>query len=144
MGRDRGPRRWPGRSTAVTHSDEVLAVAFVVKLARVLLLGPLILPFILLLLLAVTIRSARALPNDLIDGTRVLEYLVVTGVLFALGTRVRVARLRSVGARALLVDVLAGIVVADVAFAGVLLLAAVDWRSAAGGPACAGPREPCC
>lgn len=124
-----------------------LAVATLVKLARVLMLAPvlaylgahrrrmtsetdidvapppLIPLFVLGFLGCVALRSSGLLPPDLIDAAQPVQTALLAGAMFALGTGVRVSMLRSVGPRLIVLATLSTVWVAGIALAGVLLVA---------------------
>lgn len=100
-----------------------LAVAVVVKLARVLMLAPLITvitvhrrrtmggaesgsvtlpPFVPLFVVgfvaAVVVRSVVPIPNSVLDGAKVLQTLLLAAAMFALGTGVTAKAMRAAGA----------------------------------------------
>lgn len=123
-----------------------LAVATVVKLARVLMLAPvmayfgacrrrmskgenadvkqppLIPVFILGFVGCVALRSSGLLPETLVDGAKVAQTVLLTAAMFALGTGVRVKMLRSVGPRPFVLAGVSTVWVASIALAGVLLV----------------------
>lgn len=112
-------------ATASVRGDTSLAQAVVVKLTRVAMLAPLVavvaiaartrrtggpgaevrrvLPwFVALFLVAVVVRSTGLLPDPLLDRARSAEGLLLGAGLVGLGANVRVARLRALGGRPLL------------------------------------------
>jgi uncharacterized integral membrane protein (TIGR00698 family) len=130
-------------ATAAAGGEDALAVAVVVKLTRVLMLGPILIgvglwwrrrtgsggegtrpalvpPFIVAFVVAVVIRSLGVLPDAVVEGIRTAEVAFFTIALLGLGAGVRLAGLRRVGGRALLVGSIAFVFVAGVAFLGVL------------------------
>jgi uncharacterized integral membrane protein (TIGR00698 family) len=130
-------------ATAAAGGDEALAVAVVVKLTRVLLLGPVLVAvglwwrrradtdrtgprpplvplFIVGFVLAAAVRTSGLLPTGAIDLLRTLEGWMLAIALFGLGTGVRIERLRQVGGRALSLGTAAFVVVAGLAYLGVL------------------------
>lgn len=134
-------------ATAATDGDEALEAATVVKLTRVVLLAPLvaavalarrrtagpstgdragappIVPlFVVLFGIAIAIRSTGVLDDGALDGIRSVEKYLLSAALFGLGVGVRVARLRALGGRPLLLGLGSWLLVAGVAFAGVSLL----------------------
>lgn len=119
-----------------------LAVAVTVKLARVLLLAPVVtvlgltarrrsgstpgarrpplVPlFIMVFLVCVLVRSTGVLPSAVLDGAGVAQTILLTAAMFALGTGVRVATLRSVGARPFVLAAVSTVWVAGIALVGV-------------------------
>ncbi|WP_280401562.1 YeiH family protein [Nocardia carnea] len=122
-----------------------LAVATVVKLARVLMLAPvlaylgarrrrmserdgaetarppLIPLFVLGFLGCVALRSSGLLPPGLLAAAEFVQTALLTGAMFALGTGVRIALLRAVGPRPLVLATLSTVWVASLALLGALL-----------------------
>jgi len=115
-----------------------VSTAIVVKLTRVLLLGPLLawiawsqrrpgLPrrqlapplFVLGFLGAALLRSADAVPDGLLEAIADAKVILLAVALFAVGARVEVRRLLAVGARPLLLGFASWAIVAAVAYAGV-------------------------
>ncbi|GAB18446.1 hypothetical protein GOEFS_054_00600 [Gordonia effusa NBRC 100432] len=123
-----------------------LSVAVVVKLARVLLLAPMmavlavrqrrqladapdspttrpplvplfVVGFIGLMLL----RSSSVLPDQLVDAGKVVQTALLTTSMFALGLGVRLTAMRSVGIRPVVLATFSTVWVAGVALVGVLL-----------------------
>ncbi len=132
-------------ATAAAGGDDALAVAVVVKLTRVLLLGPVLVAvglwwrrragvdatgtrpplvplFIVGFVLAAAIRTSGVLGEQVIGGLRTLEGWLLAIALFGLGTGVRITRLRQVGGRALGLGTAAFVVVAGLAYLGVLVV----------------------
>jgi uncharacterized integral membrane protein (TIGR00698 family) len=125
-------------ATSSVVGGVAVTTAVVVKLARVLLLGPLVgwiawsngraasvptwrlvPPFVLLFVGAALLRSGGLVPEGLlgtIDGTKALLLAVA---LFAVGTRVELRRLVAVGTRPLLLGFGSWVIVAAVAYLGV-------------------------
>ena len=119
----------------------VLGLAVVVKLARVLLLAPVIaiiglrnrsgapagkrpplIPlFVAGFLLAVALRSTGWLPTGVTDVVKVIQTAFLTAAMFALGAGVRIAALRKVGWRPLALAGITTVAVAGIALGGVLL-----------------------
>ena len=125
-----------------------LAVAVVVKLARVLLLAPVIaalslarrrreggsgttgkaLPpivplFVLGFLAMVVMRSTLALPAGLLAAAELVQTVLLAAAMFALGCGVKVRELARVGPRPFALAAGATLVVAAIAYAGVRLVA---------------------
>ncbi|WP_067872580.1 YeiH family protein [Nocardia vermiculata] len=121
-----------------------LAVAVIVKLARVVLLAPVLavigrqqrrragsgagtgrtplLPlFVLAFLACAALRTTGVIPAPVLDGAKLLQTALLTAAMFALGAGVQVAALRRVGYRPLLLALLSTIWVAGVALAGAVL-----------------------
>lgn len=132
-------------ATAAAGGDDALAIAIVVKLTRVLMLGPILVgvglwwrrragqehrvdrpalvpPFIIAFVAAVALRTTGWLPDDVIATLRTLEGWTLTLALLGLGTGVRLARLRIVGARAFAMGLIAFFFVAGMAYLGVVLV----------------------
>ncbi len=128
-------------ATAATRSEGAEAASIVVKLTRVLFLAPVVafvalrrrdgaesasnrppvLPlFVLLFLLAVAFRSLGWVPSAWLDPIKLLEKAMLTAALFGLGAGVRVAALRHLGGRPLLVGLVSWLLVAGIALGGVL------------------------
>ncbi|GAB3610887.1 putative sulfate exporter family transporter [Humibacter ginsengiterrae] len=122
-----------------------LAVAVVVKLARVLLLAPMmavvgvthrrrtgtdasgkrppIIPlFVVLFVVMVVIRSIGVVPEPVLDVAKTAQGAVLAAAMFALGAGVNIRKLVKVGRRPLLLALLATILVTGIGLAGVLLL----------------------
>jgi uncharacterized integral membrane protein (TIGR00698 family) len=123
-----------------------LAVAVVVKLARVLMLAPVIavvsirqrrqsdsmaagtrrpalVPlFVLGFLACVALRSSGAIPGNILVGAQVVQVALLTAAMFALGVGVRFATIKKVGPRPLVLATLSTVWVASVALVGVLLV----------------------
>ncbi|MDN5770448.1 MAG: putative sulfate exporter family transporter, partial [Microlunatus sp.] len=123
-----------------------LATAVVVKLARVIMLAPLVavvaylarrrshaerdpsgrrpplVPlFVLGFLAMVVLRTTGVVPQNVLDVTKILTTALLAAALFGLGTGVRVRVLLSTGPRALALGAISTVVLAAVAYAGVLL-----------------------
>ncbi|MBA3476022.1 MAG: putative sulfate exporter family transporter [Actinobacteria bacterium] len=146
---DRAYGAWVGASVhdvgqVVATSSAVggiaVSTAIVVKLTRVLLLGPLVawiawsrrvagVPrrriapplFVLGFLAAALVRSADVLPVGFLNGIADVKVALLAVALFAVGARVEVRRLLAVGSRPLLLGFASWAIVAAVAFAGVRL-----------------------
>lgn len=128
--------------------EEALGTAVLVKLARVLMLAPVIalltasltraaasrgrgqardarpplVPmFILAFLVAVGVRSLGILPLPLVDAAATAQSLLLAAAMFALGTGVRLELLRQVGGRPVVLAVILTLVVTVVGLAGALL-----------------------
>lgn len=121
-----------------------LALAVIVKLARVLLLAPvmavlslqqrraggtegrrppLVPLFVLGFLAMVLVRSFLPPPAPVLECAALLQTGLLAAAMFALGTGVRLRRLLRVGLRPLTLAVLSTVVVATIALGGVLLAA---------------------
>lgn len=124
-----------------------LKVGVVVKLARVVLLAPVlavvglqsrrsratggdepqlrqppIVPvFVLAFVGFALVRTTGVLPAPVLDATRVLQTALLTAAMFALGCGVHLASLRRVGGRPLVLAVLSTLAVSTIALAGPLL-----------------------
>lgn len=147
---DRAYGAWVGASVhdvgqVVAASSAVggaaVATAIVVKLTRVLLLGPLLawiawsqrgseLPtrrlvpplFVLAFVGAALLRSANVVPDRGLDTIADVKVALLAVALFAVGARVELRRLLAVGARPLLLGLASWAIVAVVAYAGVQLV----------------------
>ncbi|MHB1243643.1 MAG: YeiH family protein [Gaiellaceae bacterium] len=149
---DRDYGMWAGASVhdiaqVVATSSAVggvaVATAVVVKLARVLLLGPLVAwiawrqgrsagvsrlrlvpPFVLAFVAAAALRSADLVPSGLLPVLADTKTVLLAVALFAVGARVELRRLLAVGGRPLALGISSWAIVAVVAFAGVTLVSA--------------------
>jgi len=130
---------------ASTRGRIALEVAILVKLTRVVLLGPLVAAigfrrrkqrpaelgrrtplvpgFVLAFLAAVAIRSTGVVPTSAIDAIRVVEGACLVVALAALGLGVDVGRLRRLGHRPVVLGLVSWVLIAGVSYAGVLLIA---------------------
>jgi uncharacterized integral membrane protein (TIGR00698 family) len=122
-----------------------LAVAVVVKLARVVMLAPvmavvsarqrrfshrtddvrrppLVPLFVLAFLACIALRSTGVIPENILAGTQFTQTALLTAAMFALGAGVNVAALRKVGSRPFLLALTSTAWVAAIALTGVLLL----------------------
>ncbi|MDO5628156.1 MAG: putative sulfate exporter family transporter, partial [Mobilicoccus sp.] len=118
-----------------------LAAAVVVKLARVLLLAPVMIAlswrmrrsregtlpplvpvFVAGFIAAVALRSTGVLPPAVIDGAEVAQTVLLSSAMFALGCGVRLLTLRQVGGAPVLLAVLVTAVLIGVGLGGALLL----------------------
>ncbi|MFC4605150.1 YeiH family protein [Rhodococcus kronopolitis] len=124
-----------------------LAVAATVKLARVLMLAPvmavlsmrqrsrsaggpavdakhppLVPLFVLAFLVCAGLRSTGLLPEALLDGAKFTQTALLTAAMFALGAGVHVATIRKVGARPFVLAAVSTVWVTSIALVGVLLL----------------------
>lgn len=122
---------------------QALAAAVVVKLARVLLLAPVLvvvggvrrrtgrgLPgrrpplvplFVAGFLAACLVASLVSLPHEVLGGAQVVQNLLLAASMFALGTGVRADVLRRVGGRPVVLGALSTLLVFGVALGGVLM-----------------------
>lgn len=127
--------------------EEALGTAVLVKLARVLMLAPVIailtmslrrtasarerprtggarpplVPvFIIAFLVAVGVRSLGIVPEAVLDAAGIVQTLLLASAMFALGTGVRADLLRQVGGRPVVLAVILTIVVTTVGLAGAL------------------------
>lgn len=122
-----------------------LATAVLVKLARVLMLAPVMLaigiwrrrvshdivgrrpPLVPLFvggfILCVLLRTTGEVPSVVLDAAKTLQTVLLAAAMFALGLGVRVSALRAVGPRPLLLGLLATTTVATIAGVGVWLVA---------------------
>ena len=121
-----------------------LGVAVVVKLARVLMLAPVMLvlgvrqrnrgsadldvkrpplvPFFVVAFLGcVLLRSSGLLPTVILDDAKTAQTLLLTAAMFALGCGVRATTIAKVGARPLILAVASTVWVATIALVGVLI-----------------------
>lgn len=118
-----------------------LAVAVVVKLARVVMLAPVIavvsarrrrsatgmrrpplVPlFVIGFLACAALRTTGLLPTPVIDGGKWVETALLTAAMFALGAGVNVAALKRVGVRPFLLAAISTVWVGGIALTGVLL-----------------------
>ncbi len=136
-------------ATASTDGNEALEAATVVKLTRVVLLAPLValvalrrrraaaagpagaddevgsarpplVPlFVAGFLAAIVVRSSDVLSADTLGSIKDVEKILLTLALVGLGMGVRVDRLRKLGGRPLVLGMVAWVIVAGVALAGV-------------------------
>lgn len=133
-------------AAASPAGEESLATAIVVKLARVLMLAPMIamityaarrrsqtgmggsgkrpplLPlFVLGFLIMVGIRTSAVLPQDILDIAKVLTTIMLAAALFGLGVGVRIRVLMATGPRALVLGACSTVVIAVLAYVGVVI-----------------------
>lgn len=125
-------------ATASAVGGVAVTTAIVVKLTRVLLLGPLVWwiawregrhvdtpayrfvpPFILAFVAAALLRSTDLVPDSLLSLLADAKSLLLTMALFAVGSRVDVRRLLAIGLRPLALGLCSWAIVAGVAYAGV-------------------------
>ena len=135
-------------AAAASLDDDAVGAAVVVKLARVVLLAPLVagvawwsrrdrtatheghpaarpapVPlFVVGFLAMILVRTSGLLPTSVTDAARVLEGLAFTTAMFGIGTTVRWSTLRAPGPAPLLLGTAAWILVAGVALTGVLVV----------------------
>lgn len=133
-------------AAASVGGASVLAIAVVVKLTRVILLAPLVagvsvtrrrnhapntddaerpsaLPlFVIGFLAMLALRSTGWVPDDVVDGARLVEGILLTLALVGLGAAVRIDRLRLLGGAPLLLGAIASLLVAGVSLAATLLI----------------------
>jgi uncharacterized integral membrane protein (TIGR00698 family) len=135
-------------AAGATRGSEVLALAVVVKLTRVVLLAPVVagvsaaaarsskdagshprsrstalLPaFVAAFLLAMLVRSTGLVPTLVVETAGAVSGFLLTAALVGLGSGVRVDRLRAIGGPALLLGTLAWLIVAGVSLLGTLVL----------------------
>ncbi|MUL47302.1 putative sulfate exporter family transporter [Mycobacterium sp. CBMA293] len=122
-----------------------LSVAVVIKLARVLMLAPVmavlsllqrrrtpgsdvhrppLMPlFVVGFLICMAIRSTGVVPAGVLDVAHVAQTALLTASMFALGAGVHIATLRKVGMRPMVLAAVSTVWVAAIALAGVLLTA---------------------
>lgn len=133
-------------AAAAPAGAAALAVAVVVKLARVIMLAPLValvafmarrrsnadhdsggrrpplVPlFVLGFLVMIVVRTTGVLPTGVLAAAKILTTALLAAALFGLGTGVRVRVLLSTGPRALVLGAFSTVMLAAVAYAGVLL-----------------------
>lgn len=133
-------------AAASPAGETALATAIVVKLARVIMLAPLVavvavlarrrsmidpdsggkrpplVPlFVLGFLAMVLVRTTNVLPEGVLEATKLLTTALLAAALFGLGTGVRVRVLLATGPRALALGAISTIAIAAVAYAGVLI-----------------------
>ena len=118
-----------------------VATAVVVKLTRVLLLGPLVAwiswregrsarvsrwrlvpPFVLAFVAAAALRSADLVPSGLLPVLADAKTVLLAVALFAVGARVELRRLLAVGGRPLVLGLSSWVIVALVAYVGVTVV----------------------
>jgi uncharacterized integral membrane protein (TIGR00698 family) len=86
---------------------------------------PPILPlFVVGFLVAIALRSASLVPSGWLPTLKVAETLTLAAALVGLGTGVRIARLRRLGGRPLLLALLSWLLIAVVSYVGVILVGA--------------------
>ncbi len=126
-------------ATSSTAGAAALATGIVVKLTRVLLLAPLVagiastrgrgvhrgsslVPgFVLLFVVAVAVASTDLLSDRVLEVAAGVRTVLLGAALFAIGTRVRLERMITLGARPLTLGVVSWALIAMVAYAGVRL-----------------------
>ncbi|BCN79913.1 YeiH family protein [Prescottella equi] len=122
-----------------------LAVAAVVKLARVVMLAPvmaviglqqrrrsdgttagtrppLVPLFVVAFLACAALRSTGVLPDGVLSVAKVVQTALLTAAMFALGTGVHIATIRKVGPRPLALAAMSTVWVAAIALVGVLIV----------------------
>lgn len=131
-------------ATATHGGDRALEAATVVKLTRVVLLAPLVamvafrrrsqasqpgtvrppvLPlFVIGFLVAIAVRSTDVLGSNVLGFAGDLEKLLLTAALAALGFGVRIAQMRHLGGRPLVLGLIAWLLVAGTAYVGTILV----------------------
>jgi uncharacterized integral membrane protein (TIGR00698 family) len=128
-------------ATSSAVGGVAVATAVVVKLTRVLLLGPLIAwiswrqgrsahvswwrlvpPFVLAFAAAAALRSAGLVPAGLLSVLADAKTVLLAVALFAVGARVELRRLLAVGGRPLVLGLSSWVIVALVAYAGVTVV----------------------
>jgi uncharacterized integral membrane protein (TIGR00698 family) len=136
-------------ATASGAGDHALRTAVLVKLTRVLLLAPMVLlvstslrrrstagastdvstsrpplvpTFLVGFVAAIALRSAGLVPEVARDGIAHLQQVLLAAGLFALGTGVRIAKLRRVGCKPFVLGLGSWVVIAAVSYAGVRVL----------------------
>lgn len=132
-------------ATASTAGPEVLGVAVVVKLTRIVLLAPIVagvnihrratapetaestgrpplLPlFVAGFLAMVVVRTTGVLPGGIVSGAQSAEGWLLTAALVGLGAGVRIDKLRQLGPKPLVLGTLAWVLVAAMSYGGILL-----------------------
>ncbi len=132
-------------ATASTAGPEVLGVAVVVKLTRIVLLAPIVagvnihrratapetaestgrpplLPlFVAGFLAMVVVRTTGVLPGGIVSGAQSAEGWLLTAALVGLGAGVRIDKLRQLGPKPLVLGTLAWVLVAAMSYGGSLL-----------------------
>jgi uncharacterized integral membrane protein (TIGR00698 family) len=129
-------------ATSSAVGGAAVATAIVVKLTRVLLLGPLVawigwtqgrrngvrVPLVPLFVVAFVgaalLRSAHLVPSGLLPAIRDTKTVLLAVALFAVGARVELRRLVAVGTRPLLLGLSSWAIVAAVAYLGVRVVSA--------------------
>jgi len=128
-------------ATSSAVGGVAVATAVVVKLTRVLLLGPLIVwiswrhgrsahisrwrlvpPFVLGFIAAAALRSAGLVPSGLLPVLADAKTVLLALALFAVGARVELRRLFAVGGRPLVLGLSSWVIVALVAYVGVTVV----------------------
>jgi uncharacterized integral membrane protein (TIGR00698 family) len=128
-------------ATSSAVGGVAVGTAIVVKLTRVLLLGPLVAwiawrqgrsagvshlrlvpPFVVAFAAAATLRSAGLVPSGILPALADTKTVLLALALFAVGTRVEVRRLLAVGGRPLMLGLSSWVIVAAVAYAGVTVV----------------------
>lgn len=132
-------------AAAATMGGGALGVAVVVKLARVLMLAPvmavlsvrhrrivgrgtdikrppLVPLFVLVFMVCVGLRSAGVVPTHLLQYAKVIQVALLTAAMFALGTGVHASVLKKVGPRPFLLAIVSTMWIAIVALVGVSLV----------------------
>jgi uncharacterized membrane protein YadS len=126
-------------ATASAVGGAAVTTAIVVKLTRVLLLGPLVSwiawregrhvgtpwhrfvpPFVIAFVVAASLRSGGLVPGALLAPLSDAKALLLTAALFAVGCRVDVRKLISIGVGPLALGLCSWAIVAGVAYLGVL------------------------
>ncbi|MCK9516258.1 MAG: putative sulfate exporter family transporter [Ottowia sp.] len=133
-------------AAASPAGEESLATAIVVKLARVIMLAPMIaiiayaarrrsaadasaggkrpplIPlFVLGFLAMVVVRTTGVLPDEVLAGAKILTTIFLAAALFGLGVGVKVRILMATGPRALVLGAISTVSIAAVSYLGVLL-----------------------
>jgi uncharacterized integral membrane protein (TIGR00698 family) len=128
-------------ATSSAVGGVAVATAIVVKLTRVLLLGPLVAwiswrngrtaevsplrlvpPFVLAFVAAAALRSADLVPSGLLPVLADAKTVLLAAALFAVGARVELRRLLAVGGRPLVLGLSSWVIVALVAYVGVTVV----------------------
>lgn len=128
-------------ATSSAVGGVAVTTAIVVKLTRVLLLGPLLAwigwsrgrgagaarvplvpPFVLAFVAAAALRSADLVPSGLLPVIAHAKVGLLAVALFAVGARVELRRLLAVGTRPLALGICSWVIVAAVSYAGIRLV----------------------
>ncbi|MGN6613406.1 MAG: YeiH family protein [Angustibacter sp.] len=85
---------------------------------------PLLPLFVAGFLVAIVVRTLGVLPSGVLDAAASVQHVLLTGALVGLGTGIHLATLRRTAGRSLLLALISWVLVAGVAYAGVVLLGA--------------------
>ena len=131
-------------ATASTRGETALETAVVVKLSRVVLLAPMLVAvsvarnrriagdasprppliplFVIGFLAAAAVRTAGLLGDDALDAIKQAETVLLAAAMVGLGASIRLADLRRLGGRPLLLGGISWLLIAVVSYGGVLLV----------------------